>query len=121
MQPHPQPQECCICFESDINLFKTNCNHYFHTNCLLRWCQSQHNTCPICRSFAPMSRQDMQMHCSSRPVRQSNSSIVNPYIDHNYINDNYNDNYNNNYNRHFDNYNIINNNIRRLIHENIAE
>ena len=31
---------------------KTPCNHYFHTDCLMKWCEEK-NECPICRKRLP--------------------------------------------------------------------
>lgn len=41
-------QECCICFEKiyNKNVSITECNHLFHTSCLLKY---NNKKCPICR------------------------------------------------------------------------
>ena len=44
---------CTICLEpmyiSDtINIFKTDCDHYFHNDCIMIWLREQRR-CPICR------------------------------------------------------------------------
>ena len=44
---------CTICLEpmyiSDtINIFKTDCDHYFHNECIMIWLRQQ-KSCPICR------------------------------------------------------------------------
>ena len=44
--------ECSICLESitiDTDNYKLNCNHNFHTKCIMRWLTEQ-MTCPNCRS-----------------------------------------------------------------------
>jgi len=48
-------KECPICmddfqkpddeFREDV---KTNCGHYFHLDCILKWTE-ENNTCPLCR------------------------------------------------------------------------
>lgn len=40
--------ECCICLEKILNknISTTECNHSFHTSCLLKYNKQQ---CPICR------------------------------------------------------------------------
>jgi len=55
LQLGEQETECVICFEPlqpsvDLTLcvVKTQCNHYFHNNCLFEWIQIN-NTCPVCR------------------------------------------------------------------------
>lgn len=49
-----QPQECSICFETNTELIKTRCNHYFHRECLQTWCHNHHNSCPMCRADDPI-------------------------------------------------------------------
>ena len=43
---------CSICFTStDENICTLNeCQHSFHTNCILRWFRSGNSSCPCCRS-----------------------------------------------------------------------
>lgn len=46
--------ECSICQENITNIYKTNCNHEFHKECLEEWIQTCKNngnlvSCPICR------------------------------------------------------------------------
>lgn len=43
--------ECSICLENMYYYYvTTNCEHYFHSNCLLTW-QKRNNTCPLCRNI----------------------------------------------------------------------
>ena len=126
-QDQDQYQECSICLESDYNLFKTNCNHYFHEQCLRRWCQAEHNTCPMCRSFDPM------VNCINSINNYINNNInneINNYINNNinneinnYINNEINSNTNNEINNYINNNtnNDINyiNNINNYINNNI--
>lgn len=41
-------EECCICLEkmTNKNISMTECNHLFHTSCLLKY---NNKKCPICR------------------------------------------------------------------------
>lgn len=43
---------CCICFESLENdlYHETNCNNYFHNNCINKWLQNK-DSCPLCRNI----------------------------------------------------------------------
>ena len=42
-------QFCSICLDNiDNNLKQTQCNHYFHKECLNKWLNNN-NTCPNCR------------------------------------------------------------------------
>lgn len=43
-------EECCICLEkmSNKNVTITDCNHSFHTSCLLKY---NNKKCPICRQI----------------------------------------------------------------------
>ena len=52
-----QIDECPICYEK----FNDNsyisilfCNHYFHTNCIKKWCEIN-NICPLCRIKIPLT------------------------------------------------------------------
>jgi hypothetical protein len=41
---------CCICLDSNTCDTVTDaCDHYVHTDCLLRWVRHNHMTCPMCR------------------------------------------------------------------------
>jgi len=45
--------ECCICltsFASPTVVVRTPCGHYFHEQCLTRWCQRS-VSCPLCKSL----------------------------------------------------------------------
>lgn len=45
--------ECIICYEKmEYGIIRTPCNHYFHTECLNKWLESNkrdNKNCPICR------------------------------------------------------------------------
>lgn len=43
-------ENCGICLENISNISKTECNHFFHKECLLKWIKVGKNSCPICRS-----------------------------------------------------------------------
>lgn len=42
--------DCAICLENigDVDISITNCNHYFHTSCLLK---IKKNECPLCKNI----------------------------------------------------------------------
>ena len=45
--------ECAICLDDEIpqnSIARTQCNHYFHKDCINDWVETGNNTCPICRS-----------------------------------------------------------------------
>ena len=55
-------KDCSICIESlksnsiinniDNNVYRLECNHYFHRNCLQKWLSSSMNkNCPNCRQI----------------------------------------------------------------------
>lgn len=48
---HSDHGECSICLEkiTKNTLFKTDCNHNFHADCIQYW-RKQSNTCPLCRA-----------------------------------------------------------------------
>jgi hypothetical protein len=45
-------EKCSICLENiennEYNL--PECNHNFHTNCIITWFRAGHNCCPLCRN-----------------------------------------------------------------------
>lgn len=45
---------CPICQDSlnspQLNgIYKTDCGHYYHTNCFVSWCSQSTGDCPLCR------------------------------------------------------------------------
>ena len=43
---------CAICLRSFIKqrfVWKLSCNHYFHYECIEKWSDLKHYTCPLCR------------------------------------------------------------------------
>ena len=49
----PEPQRCFICGNTEENesnpIIRTDCEHFFHQNCLFNLFRIQHNTnCPQC-------------------------------------------------------------------------
>jgi hypothetical protein len=50
---------CCICLDADCD-YLTQCNHFFHKECLEKWIQ-QKEKCPLCNS---------KLQCRYHPVRQ---------------------------------------------------
>ena len=42
---------CSICFNSmtETESYSLECDHKFHTACILKWFRSKHDTCPLCR------------------------------------------------------------------------
>ena len=55
MTSPPICDECSICLSEIIpgSYRITNCGHYFHKNCLARWNNMGHNSCPNCRYIDP--------------------------------------------------------------------
>ncbi|XP_010023460.2 probable E3 ubiquitin-protein ligase XERICO [Eucalyptus grandis] len=44
---------CCVClcrFEAEEEVSELDCKHFFHRECLARWFDNGHRTCPLCRS-----------------------------------------------------------------------
>ena len=41
---------CSICYEEldNENSFKLECNHIYHTKCILNWFRNSHDNCPLC-------------------------------------------------------------------------
>jgi hypothetical protein len=49
---NPKEKECCICYSKynkNEEVSQLNCNHIFHTHCLLHWLETK-PTCPLCRN-----------------------------------------------------------------------
>lgn len=46
--------ECCVClckFGEEEEVSELSCKHFFHRNCLDKWFDNHHSTCPLCRSI----------------------------------------------------------------------
>jgi len=45
---------CSICYEElensdeNPNIYKLECNHVYHSSCIIKWFRSGHNNCPLC-------------------------------------------------------------------------
>jgi hypothetical protein len=51
---YKKQQRCIICLSKNRkNLIKTKCNHYYHKECIIKWCEIS-NTCPACRFINPI-------------------------------------------------------------------
>src|SRR6056300_1331717 len=49
-QPKPS-EECAICYTNMLHSQpRQKCGHRFHDRCIVRWFQTGHHTCPLCRS-----------------------------------------------------------------------
>jgi hypothetical protein len=49
-QPKPL-EECAICYTNMLHSQpRQTCGHRFHDRCIVRWFQTVHHTCPLCRS-----------------------------------------------------------------------
>ena len=54
--------DCSICHEDmSDNLFKTSCNHTFHTECINTWLRTK-LACPICRKGFPPPKPVIKCH-----------------------------------------------------------
>ena len=72
-------QDCSICLCEIVTHERamTECNHAFHIDCIQRWYNSHHDTCPNCRT--------RQININPTPNQYINNNIINTnYI--NYIN-----------------------------------
>lgn len=56
------PESCAVCLyefsDSEEIRRLTNCRHIFHRECVDRWMDHEHKTCPLCRT--PFISDDMQ-------------------------------------------------------------
>jgi hypothetical protein len=81
-------EDCSICHEimSTVNITVTQCNHRFHSNCLINWAR-KNNSCPCCRK---------KLYQSTLLVNQNNTEIRN-YVanQNNTVNQNNTENQNN--------------------------
>ena len=49
---HIEPDVCSICYE-DLNenikpVYNLECNHKFHTDCIIKWFRLNNDNCPLC-------------------------------------------------------------------------
>ncbi|XP_058093157.1 probable E3 ubiquitin-protein ligase XERICO [Magnolia sinica] len=52
--------ECSVCltrFEPESEINRLPCEHFFHKDCLEKWLEYQHVTCPLCRSPLPQEEE----------------------------------------------------------------
>ena len=52
--------KCAVCteeFEKDEKVSELECNHIFHSECLMPWLEIQ-NTCPNCRFLLPKEKEE---------------------------------------------------------------
>ena len=44
---------CTICLEQldEQQICKLNCDHYYHTECIVKWLVEGENICPLCRNI----------------------------------------------------------------------
>lgn len=46
----------CFCNLSEHSIMKTNCGHFFHSQCFFQWTDAGNYTCPVCRTRSNISR-----------------------------------------------------------------
>ena len=71
---------CVICLsslKSGENIYKLECNHSFHTDCIINWFRKSHGKCPCCMDY-PISHNMVYEGFSLNS------------LNHNYINNRYN-------------------------------
>tara|TARA_B100001758_G_scaffold247068_1_gene263755 strand:+ start:534 stop:932 length:399 start_codon:yes stop_codon:yes gene_type:complete len=108
MTSPPICDECSICLSEIIpgSYRITNCGHYFHKNCLARWNNMGHNSCPNCRYIDP----NIVLPDNNNNNNNNNNNLYNNIINNiRYNNNIINNNNINNINRIV---NIIDNNNR---------
>ncbi len=89
--PEYNPEDICpICHERygiTTGIYKTECNHIFHNNCLNEWCERTTDTeCPICRKKLEYSCTDVwafkegaMENSDDRPLFDGNRHILDIY------------------------------------------
>ena len=59
---------CSICHDTEESTEYTrlDCNHEFHSKCIIMWFRSDNNECPLCRAQPSMilTRQEAHMRCA---------------------------------------------------------
>jgi hypothetical protein len=57
-------QKCAICHEPLIEDIYTlpECNHMFHSNCIITWFRIGENRCPLCQHSGINSLKEMEIH-----------------------------------------------------------
>lgn len=56
MEENNTIEQCPICLE-DIsdNSYTLECNHKYHTECIVKWFRNNNNTCPLCKDVQDYS------------------------------------------------------------------
>jgi predicted amidophosphoribosyltransferase len=78
---------CPICREelkSSPTYTLPNCQHKFHTNCIITWFRSGHSSCPNCRDSPPRlshsysgTRRYMNLYSINGPAGNSGEEYIN--------------------------------------------
>lgn len=67
--------ECCICLSPmREEIFKTECNHSFHTDCIMQWLNTN-DTCPICRGNILSSKHISNRYYMSPLTRRQRETL----------------------------------------------
>ena len=49
-------QKCSICLEDlSDEIYTLECNHKFHTKCIIKWFRNDNSTCPLCKDIKTYS------------------------------------------------------------------
>lgn len=69
---------CAICFTKRVNEYKTECNHSFCIECILKWSNTsilshKTSTCPVCRNL--ISNSSIKQELESKKINISPESI----------------------------------------------
>tara|TARA_S200000501_G_scaffold368661_1_gene406849 strand:- start:33 stop:539 length:507 start_codon:yes stop_codon:yes gene_type:complete len=76
-------EKCCICHESlNDNIYSLpECNHSFHTNCIITWFRIGKNSCPLCQNSGINSLKEVQYNTNyiQRSVAYENFKNLRSY------------------------------------------
>ncbi|KNA19834.1 hypothetical protein SOVF_057860 [Spinacia oleracea] len=77
-------ESCAVCLYEFSNgeeiRWLSNCNHIFHKDCVDRWIDLDHRTCPLCRT--PFLLHDLLDQFNQRLLLAADSSDLLQYVDH---------------------------------------
>tara|TARA_Y100001937_G_scaffold128125_1_gene202611 strand:+ start:1198 stop:1869 length:672 start_codon:yes stop_codon:yes gene_type:complete len=75
-----EQEVCSICFcEMTENCFVLDCNHKFHTNCIVKWFRSKQDSCPLCRVLPTVKMRTPDVfHRAKTLIRRHTDGSIEP-------------------------------------------
>ena len=78
MQKKRREMTCSICLEEleDSNCCSLACGHRFHSQCAIRWLQTQSSSCPLCRHDPRQRKQNLYPDITWRDLQRLKKGLA---------------------------------------------